>query len=76
MYLYIDKANKTINTTKVMEKDQNANIRIIVNTFTPNGAIDDKPVCILMQKNIRELEIYKIKLRGLSRLVIFPSEKF
>jgi outer membrane lipoprotein-sorting protein len=41
VYLYIDKANKTINTTKVIEKDQTKH-SIIVNTFTPNGAIDDK----------------------------------
>ena len=41
MYVYIDKTNKTINTTKVMEKDQTKH-SIIVNTFTPNGTIDDK----------------------------------
>jgi outer membrane lipoprotein carrier protein len=41
VYLYIDKTNKTINTTKVIEKDQTKH-SIIVNTFTPNGAIDDK----------------------------------
>ena len=41
VYLYIDKANKTINTTRVIEKDQTKH-SIIVNTFTPNGAIDDK----------------------------------
>jgi outer membrane lipoprotein-sorting protein len=41
VYLYIDKANKTINTTKVIEKDQTRH-SIIVNTFTPNGSIDDK----------------------------------
>ena len=40
VYLYIDKANKTINTTKVLEKDQTRH-SIIVNIFTPNGAIDD-----------------------------------
>jgi outer membrane lipoprotein-sorting protein len=40
VYLYIDKAGKTINTTKVIEKDQTKH-SIIVNTFTPNGAIDD-----------------------------------
>ena len=41
VYLYIDKTNKTINTTKVIEKDQTKH-SIIVNTLTPNGAIDDK----------------------------------
>jgi len=40
VYLYIDKSNKTINTTKVIEKDQTKH-SIIVNTFTPNGPIDD-----------------------------------
>jgi outer membrane lipoprotein-sorting protein len=41
VYLYIDKTGKTINTTKVIEKDQTKH-SIIVNTLTPNGAIDDK----------------------------------
>jgi len=41
VYLYVDKANKTINTTKVIEKDQTKH-SIIVNTLTSNGAIDDK----------------------------------
>lgn len=40
VYLSIDKAGKTISTTKVIEKDQTKH-SIIVNTFTPNGAIDD-----------------------------------
>jgi outer membrane lipoprotein carrier protein len=40
VYLYIDKTGKTINTTKVIEKDQTKH-SIIVNTFIPNGAIDD-----------------------------------
>ena len=40
VYVYIDKANKTISTTKVIEKDQTRH-SIIVNTFTPNGTIAD-----------------------------------
>jgi outer membrane lipoprotein-sorting protein len=40
VYLYIDKTAKTISTTKVIEKDQTRH-SIIVNSFTPNTAIDD-----------------------------------
>ena len=41
VYLYIDKAGKTISSTRVIEKDQTKH-SIIVNSFTPNTAIDDK----------------------------------
>jgi outer membrane lipoprotein-sorting protein len=40
VYLYVDKTNKTISTTKVIEKDQTRH-SIIVNSFTPNGTIND-----------------------------------
>ena len=40
VYLSVDKANKTIAMTKVIEKDQTKH-SIIVNTFTPNGTISD-----------------------------------